>query len=119
MFGSLKEFRKFKELSQEDLGRKLGLGKKWKNYPNWETGRAPFPPDIQAKILEMGYDGPWPELGGEVTRADLESLRDEVRTQAAWMREELRKENVALAADLQEALKRLAALQDSLAGKRP
>lgn len=108
MFRNLKEFRKSKGFSQEDLGRKLGLAEKWRNYPNWETGRAPFPPDIQAKLLKLGYDGPFPEPGGEISLADLESLRDEIRTQAAWVREELRKENTALAAILQEVLRRLA-----------
>jgi hypothetical protein len=80
MFGSLREFRKFKQLSQEDFGRKIGLGEKWRNYPNWETGRAPFPPDVQAKIVKLGYDGPFPEVGAEVTREDLQALgRDLVR----------------------------------------
>ena len=107
MFRSLREFRKSKQLSQEDFGRKIGLGEKWKNYPNWETGRSPCPPDIQVKISKLGYDGPFPEPGGEISLADLESLRAEVRTQAAWVHEESRKRDVALAAALQEVLKRL------------
>ncbi len=113
MFGSLREFRKSKQLSQEDFGRKLGLGDKWRNYPNWETGRSPVPEDIKALLTgpKWKYVGPWPEEGGAPTRADMESIRDEVRNQAAWVREEIRKENAALAADLRIALERLDALQ--------
>lgn len=81
---------------------------------SWKTGRNGIPPEYQKQLRKLGYDGPWPEQGGEVTLADLESLRAEVRTQAAWVREELRKENAALAADLERALNELVALRDSL-----
>lgn len=70
------------------------------------------------KIRDLKYKGPWPEGKKEITLADLESLREEIRTQSAWVREELRKENTALAADLQSALKQLADMRGILSGKR-
>lgn len=69
------------------------------------------------KIRALEYDGPFPEPKQSITLADLESIREEVRTQAAWVREELRKENTALAADLQATLKRLAEIQGILSEK--
>lgn len=113
MFGSLREFRKFKQLSQEDLGRKLGLGEKWRNYPNWETGRSPFPPDIQTKIVKLGYDGPFPEVGGEVTREDLQALGRDIQKLVNHAHVDLRLEIQTLAAEVQKALKLLSRQPES------
>lgn len=103
---NLKEWRKLKGWRQEDLADKLGEPRP--TYQGWESGRITFPPAIAAKIKKLGFDGEFPEPAKEITREDLESIREEIRTQAAWVREELRKENVALAAMLQEVLERLA-----------
>lgn len=102
---NLKEWRKVKGWRQEDVADKLGEPRP--TYQAWESGRVPFPPLIRTKIEKMGFDGEFPEAGEPITRADLESIREEIRTQAAWVREEVRKENTALAAMLQEVLKRL------------
>lgn len=111
---NLKEWRKTKGWRQEDLADKLGEPRP--TYQAWESGRVTFPPAIKAKIEKMGFKGEWPDPGAELTRADLESLRDEVRTQSAWLREELRKDNTGAAAVLQEILKRLSALEGNFAG---
>lgn len=111
------KFEDFGEWIRERFGDQGGLAAKLKppvvknTVSSWKTGRNRIPPDYQKQIKAMGYDGPFPDPGGEITREDLESLRDEVRTQSAWVREELRKENAALAADLREVLSRLGALQ--------
>lgn len=102
---NLKEWRKLKGWRQEDLADKLGEPRP--TYQGWESGRIPFPPQIKAKINKMGFEGEFPEPGKAISLADLESIREEVRTQSAWVREELRKENTALAAMLQEVLKRI------------
>lgn len=116
---NLKEWRKEKGLRQEDLADKLGSVQS--TYQGWENGVRPFPPDIQAKIRKLGFTGPFPELGREVTLSDLnaakEELRGEIRIQAAWVREEIRKENTTLAADLQAALKLLVELRSNLGVK--
>lgn len=78
----------------------------------WLGGKG-ISDEYQAKIRKLGYLGPFPEPEREITLADLESIRAEVRTQAAWVREELRKENTALAADLEKVLKQLAELRDN------
>lgn len=98
----LKDWRKSKGLTQGELADKIGALPN--TYQAYESARIGIPPDIQAKIRKMGYKGPWPEIGGEVTRADLESLRSEVRTQAAWIREELRKDIEAAVAGIQASL---------------
>lgn len=102
---NLKEWRRLKKWRQEDLADKLGEPRP--TYQGWESGRVTFPPEIKAKIVKMGFTGEFPEPDQEITLADLESIREEIRTQAAWVREEVRKENTALAAMLQEVLKRL------------
>jgi transcriptional regulator with XRE-family HTH domain len=102
---NLKEWRKVKGWRQEDLADKIGEPRP--TYQAWESGRTPFPPDVQAKIKKLGFPGEFPAPLAVITLADLESIREEVRTQSAWVREELRKENAALAAALQEVLKRL------------
>lgn len=102
---NLREWRKSKGWRQEDLADKLGEPRG--TYQAWESMRASFPPEVQAKIRKLGFAGPFPEPAKEITLADLESIREEIRTQAAWVREEIRKENTALAAMLQEVLKRL------------
>jgi transcriptional regulator with XRE-family HTH domain len=113
---NLKEWRRLKGLRQEDLADQLEEPRG--TYQAWESGRAAFPPEVQAKIRKLGYKGPFPEPGRGLTLADLESIREEIRTQVAWAREELRKENAALAADLQEALKMLAELRGSPQAER-
>lgn len=92
--------------SQAALAEKLQVNQN--TVSSWKTGRTRIHPDYQKELRKLGYDGPFPEPGTEISLADLESLRDEIRTQAAWVREELRKENTALAAILQEVLRRLA-----------
>ncbi len=111
---NLKEWRKLKKWRQEDLADQLGEPRP--TYQGWESGRIPFPPEIIQKVRDLGFDGDFPEPGKDVTLADLESIREEIRTQSAWVREELRKENKALAADLQAILKQLAALQGNSPG---
>jgi transcriptional regulator with XRE-family HTH domain len=112
---NLKEWRRLKKLRQEDLADLLEEPRG--TYQAWESGRAAFPPEVIAKIKKMGFKGVFPEPGRGITLSDLESIREEIRTQVAWVREELRKENAALAADLQEALKTLAALQGTPSAK--
>lgn len=101
--------------SQSALAEKLSVNQN--TISSWKTGRSRIHPDYQKELRKLGYDGPFPEPGGEVTLADLESIRQEIRVQAAWVREEIRKENTVLAADLAEALKKLAEIQGILAGK--
>lgn len=125
MFGSLREFRKSKRLSQEDFAKKLGLGEKWRNYPNWETGRSPIPQDIKDVLTgpKWKYVGPWPDeedvpasredLAREIEgvrremRAEVAALRAEVRQMAEWARREENKEHKALGAALAECLRKL------------
>ena len=57
---NLREWRKTKELSQEQLGRKLGLGDKWKTYQSYESGRTEPPQSIKDKLRKMEFQGPWP-----------------------------------------------------------
>lgn len=109
---NLKAWRKLVKLRQEDVADQLGEPRP--TYQAWESGRAPFPPEVREKLRDLGYLGPFPEPERPITLADLESIREEIRSQAAWVREELRKENVVLAADLERALKLIAELRDSL-----
>lgn len=106
---NLRDWRKEKGWTQGDLADKIGEPRP--TFQKWEAGVSPTPPAAQAKIRKLGFSGDFPEPGRPITLEDLESIREEIRTQAAWVREELRKENVALAAALQEALRRLEALQ--------
>lgn len=102
---------KFGDAGQGGLAAKLKPPVSKNAVSMWKTGKNRISPAYEKQIRALGYDGPLPEVGGEVTKADIESLREEIRTQAAWVREEIRKENTALAADLREALKLLGALQ--------
>jgi transcriptional regulator with XRE-family HTH domain len=63
---NLREWRKSKEFTQEELGRKLGLGDQWKTYQSYETGRTEPPQSIKDKLKGMGYK--WgPEISPHVT----------------------------------------------------
>lgn len=56
---NLREWRKSKGWGQEELAGKIGSNQK--TYSAYETGRLKdIPPDIQAKIRRLGYQGPWP-----------------------------------------------------------
>jgi hypothetical protein len=78
----------------------------------WING-AGISETYQKKIRDLKFKGPFPEPKKEITLADLESLREEIRAQAAWVRVELQKENKALAADLEKVLAELAELRDN------
>lgn len=104
---NLRAWRKSKDYSQEDLGRKLGLGDQWKTYQSYESGRTPFPESLKKKLRAMHYDGPFPELRNEITRADLETLRNDLRGHQGWVLGEIQKGHSALGALLQEILSRL------------
>lgn len=116
------KFEDFGDWIRERFGDQGGLADKLKpkvaknTVSSWKTGRNRIPPDYEKQIRAMGYDGPLPETGVEISRADLESLREEVRNQAAWVREALRRENTALAAAIHEVLKRLEELQEKISG---
>lgn len=93
---ALSTWRRDKGLSQEAMGRKLGLGEKWKNYPNWESGRSPFPKEIREKLTKMGYGGafsdePSAAPAGLVSREELATLRGEIQTEFRLMRETMEK----------------------------
>jgi hypothetical protein len=96
-------------MSQEALGRELGFGDKWKTYQAYESGRAPMPQEVKDRLVGLGFDGQFPEPGQEVTRADLDILQKNILTHQGWMAEEAKKRDMALAASLQEILKRLGA----------
>jgi transcriptional regulator with XRE-family HTH domain len=102
---NLKEWRKLNGWRQEDLADKLEEPRG--TYQAWESARAAFPPEIQMKIRKLGYTGPFPEPAQEITLSDLESIREEIRSQAVWLREESRKETARLAAAMQEVLLQL------------
>lgn len=112
---NLAEFEEFVKTQ----GGNEGLAVKMKVAPAtvsaWRTGRNNIKPEYKRVMTEdLGYAGRYPdEVGGGVTREDFESLREEFRTQVAWLREELRKENKALAALLQQALKQLGQLPEN------
>jgi transcriptional regulator with XRE-family HTH domain len=109
---NLREWRKMNGWRQEDVADKIGEPRP--TYQAWESGRVSFPPAAQLKIRKLGFTGTFPDLGKPITASDLESIRDEVRNQAMWLRVELQKENTALAAMMQEILIRLAHLQGKL-----
>jgi hypothetical protein len=83
--------------SQEALGRKLGLGEKWRNYPNWESGRAPFPKTIREKLTKMGYSGPFEEpeqaatTDGFVSREEFAETKGSLQTEIRLLREVVEK----------------------------
>lgn len=87
------------------FGEAFGAGQT--TVSRWLSGKQTISADYREAIRAAGFKGEFPRAKEEITLQDLESIREEVRTQSAWVREELRKENVALAAMLQEALKRL------------
>lgn len=93
--------------TQAALAKQLGVAQN--TVSNWINGKLRVTLEYQKALreLEPPYEGPFPEAGAEFTSAEVESLRQEIRTQAGWLREEARKESTALAAVLQEVLKRL------------
>lgn len=101
----LREWRKNKNLTQEELASQIEEPRG--TYQAYESGRSPIPSDVQGKIRRLGFKGEFPTPSDGVTREDLDSFRQEVRSQVGWLREESRKENTALAAMLQEVLARL------------
>ncbi|OGT56705.1 MAG: hypothetical protein A3E01_00385 [Gammaproteobacteria bacterium RIFCSPHIGHO2_12_FULL_63_22] len=110
---------RFGEAGQGGLAAKLKPPVSKNAVSMWKTGKNRISAAYEKQIRALGYDGPLPEVGGDVTKADIESLQEEIRTQAAWVREELRKENTALAADLQEVLKQLAELRGTQPAESP
>lgn len=88
---------------QSSLGDALGVAAN--TISQWVNGKSRISFSHQKKMRELGYDGPFPDSLKEVTREDIELLRQEVRTMAGWVREESRKEIVTLAAILQQVLK--------------
>ena len=94
-FGSQAQFA-------QEIGADPTLVSRW-------MGGAGISDAYQKKIRDLKYKGPFPEPKQSITLADLESVRDEIRNQAAWLREEIRRENTALAADVKAILDRLAA----------
>lgn len=77
--------------TQGRFAESLGVGQT--TVSRWLAGKQRISPDYQKRIKKAGFNGVLPEpADGAVTKADLESLREEIRTQAAWLREELRKD---------------------------
>lgn len=114
-FSNLGEWirHEFREAGQGGLAKKLKPKVSKNAISMWNTGKNRISPDYQEQIRALGYDGPFPEVGGEVTRADVESLREEIRSQAKWVLGELRKDNVAQAAAIQKVLRHLGVAQES------
>lgn len=90
--------------TQTALAEKLGVAKNTVSL--WSSGKSRIKGDTAKKLRSLGYDGPWPEAGSEITREDLEALRQDLRAMIGWAREELGKDIVALGAATQELLKR-------------
>lgn len=100
---NLKGWRKRKKLTQGELSQKLGIIEN--TYQAYESGRISMPADVRAKITKMGFLGAFPDQDeAPPTIQDIESIRAEIRTQAAWIREEIRKEIQGAVAELQEFL---------------
>jgi transcriptional regulator with XRE-family HTH domain len=104
-FESLEAWIDDKWGTQSALAEKMGVAKNTVSL--WASGKSRIKAETGKKLRELGYDGPWPASGGEITREDLEALRQDLRAHQAWVLEEIRKAQAAQAAMLQEILKRL------------
>jgi transcriptional regulator with XRE-family HTH domain len=100
--------------SQTALAEKLGVAKNTVSL--WAAGKSRLKGEMAKKIRALGYDGPFPETGGEIKREDLEALRLDLRAHQGWIREEVGKDSAALGAVLQEVLKRLERIEEKLPG---
>ena len=110
--GSLREWRKANYGRQQDLADKLEEPRG--TYQAWETGRAEIPYEKRAKIEALGFKGTWPEVGGQLTKADIEALEESVTGKFAAVREEL----AGMGEILKQVLERLQPSQGTGRGAR-
>lgn len=108
---NLRDWRKSKNLTQGELGEKLGIGQN--TYSAYETGRLAFPHALRVKLEKMGYKGPWPHEESaapekdRVTREEFLELRGQVKSFVQYWRDGEEK----VLKELQELGQRIAQLE--------
>ena len=100
-FESLEDWIEKVWKDQESLGEKVGVARN--TVSQWKNGKSRIKPPMREKLKKLGYDGPWPELGQEVTRDDLE----EIHRKIDFVHKDLDRKILALGASVQEVLNRL------------
>ncbi len=61
---------------QAALAEKMGVARN--TVSQWMTGKSRIKPPVREKLKDLGYDGPWPEVGGDLTREDLKAVEDKL-----------------------------------------
>lgn len=78
-FESLEDWIEKKWGTQGALAEKIGMAQN--TISAWLSGKSRIKPPIQKKLQALGYNGPFPEMGKEITAEDLQALgRDVVRS---------------------------------------
>ena len=76
MFEDLETWIEDEWKSQAKLASALGVAKN--TVSQWVNGKSRIKRKVEKKLRELGYDGPLPDVGQEVTKRDLEKLAGEI-----------------------------------------
>lgn len=102
---------KFGKEGQGGLAAKLKPKVSKNAVSMWNTGKNRISPEYQKQIRVLGYDGPFPESVGEITRADLNALGDDLKKIVEGSSADLKKDIQALGAAIQKVLIHLGVVQ--------
>ena len=92
MFKNLRELRKSRRETQEQLADAIGANRA--TYQTYESGRSEVPADLRKKLVKLGYDGPFITPGrpaDAITREEFAEFRGEIRAEVRGLREVLEK----------------------------
>lgn len=110
----LRQWRKGKGLTQEQFAEVIGEPRG--TYQAYESGRSTIPADVQKKIKDEGFTGPFPEPAAGATVDDLQALGQDLARKIDYAHEDLKRENQLLGAALAAVLTEIQALKQSLKG---
>ena len=106
-FANLEEWIDKKWGTQGALAEKLGMAQN--TISSWLSGRSRIKPPIQKKLMDLGYNGPFPEGNKDVTPEDLQGLGRDLAKLVNYAHEDLKRDILVLGAAVQELLKRIPA----------